>query len=70
MWDIILGYVFCVLLGLVGLGVAGWLIVTGRVVASTDNLFLALVALLFALVCIGYLGWQIKFLLSESHRNK
>ena len=66
MWDTISGYIFCLILGLLSLTVAGWLIASGiasgQIVHSIDELFLVLVSLLFAVVCFGYLGmrfWQI-----------
>ncbi len=62
MWDTISGYIFCLILGLLSLAVAGWLLASGQVVQSIDNLFLILVCLLFAVICLGYLGmrfWRI-----------
>jgi len=70
MWDTVIGYVFCLVLGLAGLGVAGWLLITGRAVESTDGLFLLLVALLFAAVSFGYLALQIGPGLSQDDGKK
>jgi hypothetical protein len=58
MWDTIGGYIFCLILGLLSLAVAGLLLASGQVVQSIDNLFLVLVCLLFAVICFGYLGWR------------
>jgi hypothetical protein len=62
MWDTISGYIFCLILGLLSLAVVGWLLASGQIVQSIDNLFLVLVCLLFAVICLGYLAlrfWQI-----------
>ena len=52
------------------LGVAGWLAVTGRVIASVDGLFITLVALLTALICFGYLGMQVQAALAPESNPK
>lgn len=69
MWDTISGYLFFLLLGLLSLGLTGWLIVSGGVVQSIDNLFLVLVSGLFAVVCFGYLAWRIADILSSNDRK-
>ena len=54
MWDSILSLGFSLLLGLIGLVVAGWQVATLSAAASLDNLFLTLVALLMAVAGFGY----------------
>ena len=58
------------LLGLAGLGVAGWLLVTGNVISSIDDLFLTLFALLIALVAFSYVAWHFAAVLSEDDGKK
>lgn len=60
MLDTISGYFFCLIFGLVGLGVAGWLILSGQIVRSIDDLFMVLSGLLLAVICFGYLGWRLQ----------
>ena len=69
MWDTISGYIFFIFLGLLSLGLAGWLLVTGAVVQSIDNLFLVLVCGLFAVVCFWYLGWRISEMISTNDKK-
>jgi hypothetical protein len=54
MWDSILSLGFSLLLGFIGLAVAGWQVATLGAAASLDNLFLTLVALLMAVAGFGY----------------
>jgi hypothetical protein len=70
MWDTISGYIFCLILGLLSLAVVGWLLASGQVVQSIDNLFLVLVCLLFAVICLGYLGWRLWQIMSSSSGQK
>lgn len=70
MFERVISLLFCVVLGIASLGLAGWLVVTGKVVASVDGLFIVLVALLTALVCFGYLGMQFRFSLSSNSKSK
>jgi len=60
MLDTISGYLFCVIFGLVGLALAGWLLISGQVINSIDDLFMVLAGLLLAAVCFGYLGWRLQ----------
>ena len=59
MADTIIGFIFCLVGGLLGLGVAGSLVLSGKVIHSIDDLFLVLASLLFSAVCFGYLAQQI-----------
>jgi len=65
MWDTMAAYLFCLIAGLAGLGAAIHLIITGQIFNSLDTLFFLLSALLLAVVCFGYLAWQISKVLSE-----
>jgi hypothetical protein len=56
MWNSMLAIVFSLLLGLLGLGVAVWQVVTMKVVLSLDNIFLTFCGLLMALVGFGYVA--------------
>jgi hypothetical protein len=69
MWDTISGYLFFLLLGLLSLGLTAWLVVSGGVIQSIDNLFLVLVSGLFAVVCFGYLAWRISEILSAKDQK-
>ena len=60
MLDTISGNLFCLIFGLVGVGLAGWLLVTGQVINSIDDLFMVLSGGLLAVVCFGYLGWRLQ----------
>ena len=62
--------VFSFLLGLAGLGVAGWLLVTGNVISSIDDLFLTLFALLMALMAFSYVAWHFQAVLSDDGGKK
>ncbi len=65
-----IGLVFSFLLGLAGLVVAGWLLVTGNVISSIDDLFLTLFALLMALIAFSYIAWHFQAVLSEGDGKK
>ena len=65
-----IGLLFSLLLGLAGLGVAGWLLVTGNVISSIDDLFLTLFGLLIALVAFSYVAWHFAAVLSEDDGKK
>ena len=65
-----IGLLFSLLLGLAGLGVAGWLLVTGNVISSIDDLFLTLFALLMALVAFSHVAWHFQAVLSEDSGKK
>jgi hypothetical protein len=56
MWNSMLAVVFSLLLGLLGLGVAVWQMVTLEFVLSLDNIFLTFCGLLMALVGFGYVA--------------
>ena len=60
MIDTISGYLFCLIFGLVGVGVAVWLLVSGQVINSIDDLFMVLCGGLLAAICFGYLGWRLQ----------
>jgi hypothetical protein len=61
---------FSLLLGLAGLGTAGWLLVTGNVISSIDDLFLTLFALLMALIAFSYIAMHFQTVLSEDGGKK
>ena len=65
-----IGLLFSLLLGLAGLGVAGWLLVTGNVISSIDDLFLTLFGLLMALVAFSHVAWHFQAVLSEDSGKK
>lgn len=60
MLDTISGYLFYLILGLIGLALAGWLLISGQVINSIDDLFMVLAGLLLAAICFGYLGWRLQ----------
>ena len=64
------GLLFSLLLGLAGLGVAAWLLVTGNVISSIDDLFLTLFALLMALISFSYIAMHFQAVLSEDDGKK
>ena len=70
MLERIIALLFCFVLGLASLGVAGWLAVSGKVIASVDGLFITLVALLTAVICFGYLGLQVQAALAPESNPK
>ncbi len=56
MWNSMLAIAFSLLLGLLGLGVAVWQVVTEKVILSLDNIFLTFCGLLMAVVGFGYVA--------------
>ena len=70
MLERIIALLFCLILGLASLGVAGWLAVTGKVIESIDGLFIVLVALLTAVICFGYVGMQVQVALAPESNPK
>ena len=60
MLDTVSGYLFCLIFGIVGLALAGWLLISGQVINSIDDLFMVLAGLLLSAICFGYLGWRVK----------
>jgi hypothetical protein len=70
MWDTILAAVFSALLGLLGLGIAGWQIATFQAFHSLDNIFLTLVGLLLAVIGFGYLAMILGPLFSAAKKGK
>ena len=64
------GIFFCLLLGLLGLGVAGWLFATSQVVASLDTIFLALVSLVLTLACFAYIAWHFQAALNPGKKKR
>lgn len=54
----LIGYLFCLVLGIWGFYVAGVELLHGTLTASLDNLFLALFAALMGVTCFGYLAWR------------
>lgn len=70
MWNSMLAVVFSLLLGLLGLGVAAWQVVTLQVVLSLDNIFLTLCALLLAAVGFGYVAMVLAPAFSKKEVSK
>jgi hypothetical protein len=70
MWNSILGLVFSLLLGLVGLGVAIWQVATLQVVLSLDNIFLTFCGLLMAAVGFGYVAMVLAPAFTKSDDKK
>lgn len=66
----LIGILFCLLLGVVGLGVTGWLVVSGRVIASIDTIFLSLVSLSLALACFAFIAWHFQASLAAAGKKK
>jgi len=60
MLDTISGYLFCLIFGLLGVGAAVWLVATGEVINSIDDLFMVLASLLLGASCFGYLVWRVQ----------
>jgi hypothetical protein len=56
MWNSMLAVMFSLLLGVLGLGVVVWQVVTLQVVLSLDNIFLTLCGLLLAAIGFGYVA--------------
>ena len=70
MWNSILAVAFSALLGLVGLGVAVWQVVTLQVTLSLDNLFLTFCGLLMAVVGFGYVAMVVAPAFSKDDSKK
>ena len=64
------GIFFCLLLGLLGVAVTGWLIATDQAVASPDTIFLATVSLTLALACFSYIAWHFQAALTAGKKKK
>ena len=54
----LIGYIFCLLLGIWGFYITGAQLAQGTLTASLDNLFLTLFAALMGVTCFGYLAWR------------
>ncbi len=54
----LIGYLFCLALGLWGFYVAGVQLAHGTLIATLDNLFLTLFAALMGVTCFAYLAWR------------
>ena len=70
MWNSILAVAFSALLGLLGLGVAVWQVVTLQVIHSLDNLFLTFCGLLMAAIGFGYLAMVLAPAFSKDNDKK
>ena len=66
----VVGILFCLVLGLIGLAVTGWLVLTGQVIASLDSIFLTLVCLSLALACFAYIAWHFQAALATAGKKK
>lgn len=54
----LIGYLFCLALGVWGFYVAGTQLLHGTLISSLDNLFLTLFAALMGVTAFGYLAWR------------
>ena len=54
----LIGYLFCLALGVWGFAVFGELAAQGTITATLDNLFLGLFAALMGVTCLGYIAWR------------
>ena len=54
----LIGYLFCLALGIWGFYVTGLQLAHGTMTASLDNLFLTMFAALMGVTCFGYLAWR------------
>lgn len=70
MWNSILAVVFSLLLGILGLGVAIWQVVTLEMTLSLDNIFLTLCGLLMAVVGFGYVAMVLAPAFSKDDKKK
>ena len=70
MWNSMLAIVFSLLLGLLGLGVAVWQVVTLQVVLSLDNIFVTICGLLLAVVGFGYVAMVLAPAFSQKDDKK
>ena len=66
----LVGILFCLVLGLLGLGVTAWLVVSGKVIASLDTIFLTLVSLSLALACFAFIAWHFQAALATAGKKK
>ena len=54
----LIGYLFCLVLGIWGFYVAGIQLAHGTLTSTLDNLFLTMFAALMGVTCVGYLAWR------------
>lgn len=54
----LIGYLFCVVLGLWGFYITGVQVVQGTLTSTLDNLFLTMFAALMGVTCFGFLAWR------------
>ncbi len=54
----LIGYLFCLVLGIWGFYVTGVQLAHGTLTVSLDNLFLTMFAALMGVTCFGYLAWR------------
>ncbi len=54
----LVGYLFCLTLGVWGFATFGQLLAHGTITNSLDNLFLAMFAALMGVTCFGYVAWR------------
>ncbi len=54
----LIGYLFCLALGIWGFYTTGLQVVHGTMTSSLDNLFLTLFAAMIGVTCFGYLAWR------------
>ena len=54
----LIGYLFCLALGIWGFYVTGLQVLHGSLTASLDNLFLTMFAALMGVTCFGFLAWR------------
>ncbi len=58
MYISLIGYLFCLVLGIWGFAVAGGQVIHGGMVVSLDNLFLTMFAGMIGVACFSYLAWR------------
>ena len=66
----LIGILFCLLLGLAGLAITGWLVVDGQVFASLDTIFLLLVSLVLSLACFAHVAWHFQNVFAAEKKKK
>lgn len=54
----LIGYLFCLAIGIWGFYTAGLQVAHGTMTASLDSLFLTMFAALMGVTCFGYLAWR------------
>ncbi|MDE0124785.1 MAG: cytochrome C oxidase subunit IV family protein [Bryobacterales bacterium] len=54
----LIGYIFCLLLGIWGFYITGAQVAQGTLTSTLDNLFLTMFAALMGVTCFGYLAWR------------